>query len=38
MIPSAPGVQMQVVPDDLISLENNKREQDADIRGEDFHR
>lgn len=38
MIPGAPGVQMQIVPDDLISLENNKREHDADIRQEDFHR
>lgn len=38
MIPGAPGVQMQAVPDDLISLENDKKEQEADIREEDYHR
>ena len=38
MISGAPGVQMQVVPDDLISIENNRKENDPNIRAEDYHR
>ncbi|XP_028403863.1 histone deacetylase 3-like [Dendronephthya gigantea] len=39
LISGAPGVQMQVVPDDLISIENKRKEdEDANIRTADYHR
>ena len=38
MVSHAPGVQMQVVPDDLLPLENNKEELHEDIREIDYHR
>lgn len=38
MVSGAPGVQMQVVPDDLISIENTRKENGPNIRAADFHR
>lgn len=38
MISGAPGVQMQAVPDDLLSIEDNRNGNDDNIRSRDYHR